>query len=80
MTANQSVAGNRTRTAIPRRFPMCPPRHVDVTHSAGPWPNPGGAPESFGLPVTGLRPIGADHTEPLKAGGSAKCCTPELRG
>ncbi|MCX5051670.1 MULTISPECIES: dimethylargininase [unclassified Streptomyces] len=43
MTANQSVAGNRTRTAIPRRFLMCPPRHFDVTYSINPWMNPGKA-------------------------------------
>ncbi|MFG2475819.1 dimethylargininase [Streptomyces fagopyri] len=41
MTANQSVTGNRTRTAIPRRFLMCPPRHFDVTYSINPWMNPG---------------------------------------
>jgi N-dimethylarginine dimethylaminohydrolase len=43
MTANQSVAHGRTRTATPRRL------------------------------------IGADLTELLKAGGSVKCCTLELR-
>ncbi|MEU2773641.1 dimethylargininase [Streptomyces sp. NPDC007162] len=41
MTATQSVAGNRTRTATPRRFLMCPPRHFDVTYSINPWMNPG---------------------------------------
>ncbi|MEV6960720.1 dimethylargininase [Streptomyces sp. NPDC051207] len=41
MTANQSTAGDRTRTATPRRFLMCPPSHFDVTYSINPWMNPG---------------------------------------
>ncbi|MDG9720486.1 dimethylargininase [Streptomyces sp. DH24] len=41
MTANQSVRDDRNRTATPRRFLMCPPRHFDVTYSINPWMNPG---------------------------------------
>ncbi|MFJ2773528.1 dimethylargininase [Streptomyces sp. NPDC087300] len=40
MTANQSTAPHRTRTAIPRRFLMCAPRHFDVTYSINPWMYP----------------------------------------
>ncbi|MCX4578669.1 dimethylargininase [Streptomyces sp. NBC_01571] len=41
MTANQSVAHDRTRTATPRRLLMCPPDHFDVTYSINPWMHPG---------------------------------------
>ncbi|MFD8418903.1 dimethylargininase [Streptomyces sp. NPDC059466] len=41
MTANQSVAPVRTRTATPRRLLMCPPDHFDVTYSINPWMHPG---------------------------------------
>ncbi|KIZ14865.1 dimethylargininase [Streptomyces natalensis] len=41
MTANQSAIPPRTRTATPRRFLMCPPRHFDVTYSINPWMHPG---------------------------------------
>ncbi|MEU0148239.1 dimethylargininase [Streptomyces sp. NPDC006288] len=41
MTANQSVARTRTRTATPRRFLMCRPSHFDVTYSINPWMHPG---------------------------------------
>ncbi|MFI6107789.1 dimethylargininase [Streptomyces sp. NPDC093595] len=41
MTTNQSAAPSRTRTATPRRFLMCPPRHFDVTYSINPWMHPG---------------------------------------
>ncbi|MFF9865978.1 MULTISPECIES: dimethylargininase [unclassified Streptomyces] len=40
MTTNQSAAPSRTRTATPRRFLMCPPRHFDVTYSINPWMQP----------------------------------------
>ncbi|MGW2224874.1 dimethylargininase [Streptomyces formicae] len=40
MTANQSTAQPRTRTATPRRFLMCSPRHFDVTYSINPWMHP----------------------------------------
>ncbi|OII61499.1 amidinotransferase [Streptomyces sp. CC53] len=40
MTAHQPEAGHRTRTATPRRFLMCPPRHFDVTYSINPWMHP----------------------------------------
>ncbi|QEU92643.1 dimethylargininase [Streptomyces kanamyceticus] len=40
MTANQSTAQHRTRTATPRRFLMCSPSHFDVTYSINPWMHP----------------------------------------
>ncbi|MGW2489085.1 dimethylargininase [Streptomyces sp. NPDC001606] len=66
MTANQSPAGNRTRTATPRRFLMCPPRHFDVTYSINPWMHPG-KPVDGGLALRqweGLRDLYRDlgHT------------------
>ncbi|TQF02411.1 amidinotransferase [Kitasatospora acidiphila] len=40
MTESQSASISRTRTAVPRRFLMCRPRHFDVNYSINPWMNP----------------------------------------
>jgi N-dimethylarginine dimethylaminohydrolase len=40
MTESQSATTSRTRTAVPRRFLMCRPRHFDVSYSINPWMHP----------------------------------------
>ncbi|GAA2646236.1 dimethylargininase [Streptomyces lunalinharesii] len=39
--ATETGTAAPTRTATPRRFLMCPPRHFDVTYSINPWMHPG---------------------------------------
>lgn len=39
--SNHTAAARPVRTATPRRYLMCPPRHFDVTYSINPWMEPG---------------------------------------